>query len=249
MVLVAAGSASDGREMHAGASAAARTFPAGIPFPRFPDLHRDWARPQPDLRRDSAHPSALRLRTGRARPRPLRYQGWPNPCSHLTHTPTRWLVQIIPPTSAPGLSSPQPTHASAQIRLTQAVFALRTGFTPPHICTETGLTTGACSTRLIPPTSAPGLNRLAPSTLAREPGTPTHGRKRPVQIAPQIASASCMSLHMPNQGRPPVLPRGLFPRRESHARSSATIPSLLSASPRFSFSLPTPVKYYEYGCD
>jgi hypothetical protein len=241
MVLVAARSASDGREMHAGASAAARTFPAGIPFPRFPDLHRDWARPQPDLRRDSAHPSALRLRTGRARPRPLRHQGWPNPCSHLTHTPTRWLVQIIPPTSAPGLSSPRPTHASAQNSAHAGSICTKDWVHPA----PPGLTTEACSTRLIPPTSEPGLNRLAPSTFAREPGTPTHGRKRPVQIAPQIASASCMSLHMPNQGRPPVLPRGLFPRRASDARSSATIPSLLSASPRFSFSLPTPVKYYQ----
>ncbi len=57
----------------------------------------------------------------------------------------------------------------------------------------------------------------------------------PVQVAPQMARAGCMLLCTPNQGRPPVLPRGLFPHRESHARSSAKVPPLLSAStePRF----------------
>ena len=73
----------------------------------------------------------------------------------------------------------------------------------------------------------------------------------PVQVAPQKAGASWMSLCTPYEGRPPVLPCSLFPPRESHARGSATIPPLLSASSGSRFGSPAravPHSAYAISC-
>jgi hypothetical protein len=124
-------------------------------------------------------------------------------------------TRLTPPHFAPGPARPAPALVGPGL-----------AEPPALICTRAWL---------LPPTSAPGLNAaphavhvhrdwtqrrmllvaagsasdgLAPPTLAKGPGT---AECCPVQIAPQMANASCMLLCTPNQGRPPVLPRGLFP--------------------------------------
>ncbi len=119
MVLVAAGSASDGRALHAGASAPARTFPAGTcPMPRsatglgwplptatvrlgspLPHLHLDTARPRP---RPHQHCNSNANKTG-CTPSHIRTETWlaPGACSTMTG--------LTPPTSS-GTESARPSH-------------------------------------------------------------------------------------------------------------------------------------------
>ena len=151
------------------------------------------------------------------------------------------------PTSAPGLNLARPRNSGTGPGLAPPMSALGLGSSPPT----------SKYPRPIPFLRSPALPiscRLSvrPFKIGmtgrvrrhfRGSELRTHRRSstawlHPVQVAPQMASASCMLLCTPNQGRPPVLPRSLFPLRESHERKSATIPPLLSASigPRFESS-------------
>jgi hypothetical protein len=185
MVLVSAGSASDGREWHDEAYAAARTFPA----------------------------CTICDGTGLAPAHSYRATG------------------LTPPTSALGHGS---QFAPAHGRISTATATQTRLGAPRPTFAETGLTAGACSTMtgLTHPTSSGTESAHLLPHLYWD-----WEECCPVQIVPQMANASCMLLCTPNQGRPPVL-CGLFPPRESHVRSSATIPPLLSASTGSRFGSP-----------
>ena len=161
---------------------------------------------------NSARPTHVRARTGLA-PAQICTGTWGSPLPH------------------PHWDSARPAYGSRWQHLHQDwvhPFHIRTENMahPWSMFNETGLT---------PPTSSPGLNRLTSSHFCTGTTRPPTA-KRTVQIAPQMASARCMPLRTPNQGRPPV--RSLFPAREFHVRSSATIPPLLSASTGSRFESP-----------
>jgi hypothetical protein len=140
----------------------------------------------------------------------------PRFCPHLH------LSWAQPGPSAPGPNSLTPLNSGTGPGLTPPISALGLGSSPPtskYLRPTPFLRSAALpiscrlSVRPFKIVMTGRVRRHFPVSELRTHRRSSTAWLHPVQFAPQMASAGCMLLCTPNQGRPPVLPRSVFPPR------------------------------------